>query len=93
MDTSEDNMRKTALSAHSVLTGIQEMSGAPSAETGGWRERSKHYLFQKTAPETFCISPRVARRSEDLPQPTCPTIIVSWPVATEGSDGRVLRGA
>ena len=39
--------------------------------------RCTQYLFQKTAPESFCISPRVARRSEDLPQPTCPTIMVS----------------
>ena len=47
--------------------------------------RGTQYLFQKTAPESFCISPRVARRSEDLPQPTCPTIMVSWPAGREGS--------
>lgn len=31
-------------------------------------------------PEIFCISPSMASKRDDLPQPTCPTIIVSWPV-------------
>lgn len=35
-------------------------------------------------PEIFCISPSMASKRDDLPQPTCPTIIVSWPVREEG---------
>lgn len=35
-------------------------------------------------PEIFCISPSMASKRDDLPQPTCPTIIVSWP-AREGN--------
>lgn len=35
-------------------------------------------------PEIFCISPSMASKRDDLPQPTCPTIIVSWPVRMEG---------
>lgn len=34
-------------------------------------------------PEIFCISPSMASKRDDLPQPTCPTIIVSWPVREE----------
>lgn len=37
------------------------------------------YMFQVTVPETLCISPRAASNRDDFPQPTWPTIIVSWP--------------
>lgn len=34
-------------------------------------------------PEIFCISPSMPSKRDDLPQPTCPTIIVSWPARQE----------
>lgn len=36
-------------------------------------------------PEIFCISPSMASKRDDLPQPTCPTIIVSWPMRVEST--------